>query len=119
MIRAAYRYQTVFPIQMAATACLYNLSKSEIGQKLHPSVLRQIVEVDLCAMKEFPQHQQLQKYVLLTICSDRILQDVNFNRFLCAKLVMECLCNYTDHSMNRMSVAICSIIGIQRFVYSV
>ena len=28
-------------------------------------------------METFPQHHQLQKNVLLTICSDRILQDVS------------------------------------------
>ena len=32
---------------------------------------------DLDAMETFPQHHQLQKNVLLTICSDRILQDVS------------------------------------------
>ena len=37
----------MFAIQMAATACLFNLSKSEIGQKLHPRLLGRIVAVDL------------------------------------------------------------------------
>ena len=32
---------------MAATACLFNLSKAELSQQLHPSILRQIVEVYL------------------------------------------------------------------------
>ena len=32
-------------------------------------------------METFPQHQQLQKNVLLTICSDRILQEVNFDKY--------------------------------------
>lgn len=111
MISAAEAYETVFAVQMAATACLYNLSKTELGEKLHPTVLRDIINVDLNAMEEFPQHQQLQKNVLLTICSDRILQEVNFNRFRCAKLVMDCLYTWQNHSMNRMSVAICSILG--------
>jgi hypothetical protein len=47
VLAAANRYQTVFNIQMAATACLFNLSKSEIGQRLHPKVLGRIVKVDL------------------------------------------------------------------------
>jgi hypothetical protein len=34
-------------------------------------------------METFPQHQQLQKNVLLTICSDRILQEVNFDKYRC------------------------------------
>jgi len=98
-------------VQMAATACLYNLSKGELGQKLHPSWLGRIVSLTMEAMHHFPNHQQLQKNALLTLCSDRILQDVNFDYFRCARLVMECLCGFEDSSMNRMSVAICSILA--------
>lgn len=54
---------------------------------------------------------QLQKNSLLTLCSDRILQAVEFDKYRCARLVMNCLCTFDDPSMNRMSVAICSILG--------
>jgi len=111
VLSCAKEYPTVFPIQMAATACLFNLSKSELGAKIHPKVLKEIVKADLDAMETFPQHQQLQKNVLLTICSDRILQEVNFDKYRCARLVLDCLCSWQDHSMNRMSVAICSILA--------
>lgn len=63
-------------VQMAATACLYNLSKQSMGQKIHPRWLGQIVQLTMTAMQNFPNHQQLQKNALLTLCSDRILQDV-------------------------------------------
>ena len=90
-------------VQMAATACLYNLSKGEMGQKIHPLWLAKLVDLTLDAMQNFPNHQQvssptyvfflvmcenfvylltlylslqLQKNALLTLCSDRILQDV-------------------------------------------
>ena len=112
---------------MAATACLFNLSKAELGSKIHPKILKEIVKskalilfeililfsfsADLDAMETFPQHQQLQKNVLLTICSDRILQEVNFDKYRCARLVLDCLCSWGDPSMNRMSVAICSILA--------
>ena len=76
MLECAREYPNVFPIQMAATACLFNLSKTELSQQLHPRILREIVEVDLKAMETYPQHQQLQKNVLLTIYSYRILQEV-------------------------------------------
>ncbi|XP_025110002.1 protein zyg-11 homolog B-like [Pomacea canaliculata] len=98
-------------VQMAATACLYNLTKGELGPRIHPACLQQVVNLTLQAMENFPNHQQLQKNALLTLCSDRILQDVTFDRFHCAKLVMECLCAFEDISMNRMSVAICSILA--------
>merc|ERR1719419_1791870 len=111
VLLCAREYPSVFQIQMAATACLFNLSKSELGAKIHPKILKEIVKADLDAMETFPQHQQLQKNVLLTICSDRILQEVNFDKYRCAKLVLDCLCSWQDHSMNRMSVAICSILA--------
>ena len=63
-------------VQMAATACLYNLSKGELGSKIHPVWLGHIVTLTMDAMHNFPNHQQLQKNALLTLCSDRILQDV-------------------------------------------
>lgn len=53
----------------------------------------------------------MQKNTLLTLCSDRILQDVQFDKYRCARLVLSCLCNFDDPSMNRMSVAICSILA--------
>ncbi|KAL3203573.1 hypothetical protein MRX96_011941 [Rhipicephalus microplus] len=101
----------VLAIQMAATACLYNLSKGTLGQKVHPRWLRQIVDLTLTAMENFPRNQQLQKNTLLTLCSDRILQDVTFDRYHCARLVMDSLLAFDDPSMNRMSVAICSILA--------
>ncbi|XP_043289937.1 protein zyg-11 homolog B-like isoform X2 [Venturia canescens] len=100
-----------FRVQMAATACLYNLTKGELASKIHPSVLKQIVDLTLTAMESYPNHYQLQKNTLLTLCSDRILQDVTFDKYRCAKLVMNCLSAFDDPSMNRMSVAICSILA--------
>jgi Zyg-11 family protein len=100
-----------FSIQMAATACLYNLIKGEIGQKIHPHTLKQVVHLTLMAMENFPNNLQLQKNTLLTLCSDRILQDVTFDRYRCTRLVLECLCSFDDQSMGRMSVAICSILA--------
>ncbi|GLV36988.1 uncharacterized protein CBL_02179 [Carabus blaptoides fortunei] len=100
-----------FGVQMAATACLYNLTKGELSLRIHPNLLKQVVSLTLTAMKTFPNHYQLQKNSLLTLCSDRILQDVSFNKFHCAKLVMDSLCAFDDQSMNRMAVAICSILA--------
>ncbi|KAL1117386.1 hypothetical protein AAG570_004712 [Ranatra chinensis] len=100
-----------FSVQMAATACLYNLTKGELATKTHPQVLARVVALCLVAMENFPNHYQLQKNILLTLCSDRILQDVPIDKFVCAKLVLDSLCAFEDPSMNRMSVAICSILA--------
>ncbi|XP_011688898.1 PREDICTED: protein zyg-11 homolog B-like isoform X3 [Wasmannia auropunctata] len=100
-----------FRVQMAATACIYNLTKGEMALMIHPSILKQIVELTLLAMETYPTNHQLQKNTLLTLCSDRILQDVAFDKYRCARLVMNCLSTFDDASMNRMSVAICSILA--------
>ena len=111
VLKAAKQYPSVFTIQIAVTACLYNLCVGELANKLHPHILRDVVNTDLDAMETFPQHQQLQKNILLTICCDRIVNDVNFDRFRCAKLALKCLGEWQDNSINRMSVAICSMLG--------
>ena len=46
-------------VQMAATACLYNLSRSEHGQKIHPKWLAEIILLTMTAMEHFPNHQQV------------------------------------------------------------
>ena len=111
VLTASRRYPSVFQIQMAVTACLYNLTH-EVSQKLHPHLLNEIVQSNLDAMEVFPQHHQMQKNCLLTMCSDRIINDVNFDRLRCAKLALNCLNEFQDGAMNRMSVAIISMLGM-------
>jgi len=111
VLRCAHEYPKTFLIQMAATACLYNLSKTELSTQLHPRILSQIVEVDMNAMENFPQHRQLQKNALLTIYSLRILQQVEFDKYRLTRLVLDCLCAWGDPYMIRMSVAICSVLA--------
>jgi len=111
ILRAMRLHPSEYHIQIAATACLYNLTKGEIGQKIHPRILKDVVHCTLAAMENFPNNLQLQKNILLTLCSDRILQDVTFDRYRCAHLVLDCLCTFDDSSMERMSVAICSILA--------
>uniref|UniRef100_A0A1B6MT34 Uncharacterized protein n=1 Tax=Graphocephala atropunctata TaxID=36148 RepID=A0A1B6MT34_9HEMI len=105
------QHPEAFGVQMAATACLYNLTKGDLATRIHPCVLAKVVELSLIAMENFPNHYQLQKNTLLTLCSDRILQDVPIQKYRCARLVLDSLCAFDDPSMNRMSVAICSILA--------
>jgi Zyg-11 family protein len=100
-----------FGVQMAATACLYNLTRGDLSKKIHPRALSRGVNLTLYAMECFPDEFQLQKNSLLTLCSDTILQEINFDRFRCAKLVLDALCAFEDINMNRMAVAICSILA--------
>ncbi|CAH1118716.1 unnamed protein product [Phaedon cochleariae] len=102
---------SIFGVQMAATACLYNLTRGELSKTIHPRALSKGVNLTLYAMEYFPGEFQLQKNSLLTLCSDRILQDVHFDKFRCARLVLDALCRFEDVNMDRMAVAICSILA--------
>lgn len=51
-----------FHIQMAATACVYYLTKGDISQKIHPHVLKQVVHCTLTAMENFPNHLQVSSH---------------------------------------------------------
>ena len=108
---AMKRHSKMIGIQMASTACLYNLTKGKLSEKIHPKWLKGVVDLTLDAMENFPTNQQLQKNTLLTLCSDRILQDVTFDKFKCTKLVMDSLVSFHETAMNRMAVAICSILA--------
>lgn len=100
-----------FGVQMAATACLYNVTRGDLSKNIHPQILSRGVYLTLNAMETFPEEYQLQKNSLLILCSDRILQEVCFERYRCAKLVLDSLCMFDDINMNRMAVAICSILA--------
>ncbi|XP_041695133.1 protein zyg-11 homolog isoform X1 [Coregonus clupeaformis] len=98
-------------VQLAASACVFNLTKQDLAAGMPVRLLGTVTQLLLEAMRTFPNHQQLQKNCLLSLCSDRILQEVPFNRFEAAKLVMQWLCNHEDQNMQRMAVAIISILA--------
>uniref|UniRef100_V9KBE5 Protein zyg-11-like B n=1 Tax=Callorhinchus milii TaxID=7868 RepID=V9KBE5_CALMI len=104
-------HPTNLPVQLAASACVFNLTKQDLATGMPVRLLTEVARLLLKAMEHFPNHQQLQKNCLLSLCSDRILQDVPFNRFEAAKLVMQWLCNHEDQNMQRMAVAIISILA--------
>lgn len=59
-------HSTQSAIQLAGTACLYNLTKGRVGEQIHPHVLRDMVHTTLTAMSNFPDHAQVQGAVLLS-----------------------------------------------------
>ncbi|XP_067308250.1 protein zyg-11 homolog isoform X2 [Pseudorasbora parva] len=97
-------------VQLVATACVFNLTVQELvlGMPLH--LVGNVVQQLLTAMKNFPNHVQLQKNCLLTLCSDHILQVVPFDRYEAAKLIMMLLGNHEDQTVQRMAVAVVSIL---------
>ncbi|CAF1291380.1 unnamed protein product [Rotaria sordida] len=98
------------PVQMASTACIYNLTRTPITEQIHIKYLAQIVQATMNVMATFPNHQQLQKNCLLTLCSDRILHEPHFNFYLLATLVMHNLLHYTDLAIIQPGVAILSLL---------
>ncbi|XP_030630419.1 protein zyg-11 homolog [Chanos chanos] len=97
-------------VQLVATACVFNLTTQDLAMGLPLRLLGTVVQQLLTAMRNFPNHEQLQKNCLLALCSDRILQDVPFDRFEAAKLVMTWLSVRENQTLQRMAVAIVSIL---------
>lgn len=60
-------------VQIAGTACLFNLTKSDLASIIHPSILAKVVDATLDVMEHFPCEEQLQKNTLLILCNDHIL----------------------------------------------
>ncbi|KAF7690154.1 hypothetical protein HF521_011958 [Silurus meridionalis] len=76
-------------VQLAASACVFNLTKQDLANGMPVRLLGEVTQLLLEAMKTFP----------IT------------NRFEAAKLVMQWLCNHEDQNMQRMAVAIISILA--------
>ena len=97
-------------IQMASSACIYNLTRSPNTEQIHVRYLAQLVQAIMNVMATFPDHQQLHKNCLLTLCSDRILHEPRFHFYRLAKLVMIDLHKYHDLVIIQPSVAILSLL---------
>ncbi|RXN14269.1 zyg-11-like protein [Labeo rohita] len=97
-------------VQLVASACVFNLTIQELVLGMPLRLLGNVIQQLLTAMKNFPNHEQLQKNCLLTLCSDHILQVVPFDRYEAAKLIMVLLGNHADQTVQRMAVAVVSIL---------
>ncbi|XP_065133113.1 protein zyg-11 homolog [Paramisgurnus dabryanus] len=97
-------------VQLVATACVFNLTTLELALEMPLRLLGTVVKQLLITMKNFPNHEQLQKNCLLTLCSDHILHNVPFDRYEATKLMMMCLENHEDQTLQRMTVAVVSIL---------
>lgn len=98
-------------IQVAGTACLYNLTVGALGPALHPSLLRSVVHMTIHAMTCHMHNHQLQKNGLLLLCCDSVLHHVSFNQYWVAMMALLALHNYADESVDLMAVGICSILA--------
>ncbi|XP_029309498.1 protein zyg-11 homolog isoform X2 [Cottoperca gobio] len=97
-------------VHLVATACMFNLTTQNLAEAMPVSLLSSTVTQLLYAMTSFPNHQQVQKNCLLALCSDYILQDVPFDKYLAAMLVIKWLRSHEDPTLQRMAVAVISIL---------
>ncbi|KAL0966277.1 hypothetical protein UPYG_G00293290 [Umbra pygmaea] len=97
-------------VQLVASACIFNLTNQDMAVGMPHPLLSAVVHQVLKAMRSFPGHQQLQKNCLLVLCSDTILQEVPFDRIEAAKLVMNLLNIHMEQTLQRMAVAVISIL---------
>lgn len=110
VLRAMQSHPSSLQVQLVATACVFNLTTQELAEAMPVRLLSSTVTQLLLAMKTFPGHTQVQKNCLLALCSDYILQDVPFNKYLAATLVITWLSNHVDPTLQRMAVAVISIL---------
>ncbi|CAK9304975.1 unnamed protein product [Gordionus sp. m RMFG-2023] len=107
-------------INLAGTACLYNLIKSPNVEKcVSLSLAKRVVETSLKAMQTFAGNQQIQKNVILLLCNDWVINKVTFDKLKCTGLVLDCLCAYKDNRMIQMCAAITSLIAAKMTVRQV
>ncbi|XP_074544558.1 protein zyg-11 homolog isoform X2 [Halichoeres trimaculatus] len=103
-------HPTSLHVHLVATACVFNLTTQDLAEAMPVSLLSCTVTQLLHAMKTFPNHQQVQKNCLLGLCSEYILQDVPFDKYLAATLVIIWLSSHEDPTLQRMAVAVISIL---------
>ncbi|XP_044224091.1 protein zyg-11 homolog isoform X2 [Thunnus albacares] len=110
VVSAMQSHPTSLHVHLVATACVFNLTTQDLAEAMPVSLLSSAVTWLLYAMKTFPNHQQVQKNCLLALCSDYILQDVPFDKYLAATLVINWLSSHEDPTLQRMAVAVISIL---------
>uniref|UniRef100_A0A3Q1H546 Uncharacterized protein n=1 Tax=Anabas testudineus TaxID=64144 RepID=A0A3Q1H546_ANATE len=110
VLGAMQSHPTSLHVHLVATACVFNLTTQDLAEAMPVSLLSSTVTQLLHSMKTFPNHQQVQKNCLLALCSDYVLQDVPFDKYLAATLVINWLSSHEDPTLQRMAVAVISIL---------
>ncbi|XP_019961544.2 protein zyg-11 homolog isoform X1 [Paralichthys olivaceus] len=110
VLSAMQTHPTSLHVHLVATACAFNLTTQDLAEAMPVSLLTAAITQLLNAMKTFPSHQQVQKNCLLALCSDYILQDVPFDKYLAATLVINWLSSHEDPTLQRMAVAVISVL---------
>uniref|UniRef100_A0A6A7FX02 Protein zyg-11 homolog B-like n=2 Tax=Hirondellea gigas TaxID=1518452 RepID=A0A6A7FX02_9CRUS len=124
ILRMMELHQKLTHVQVAGTACLYNLTTGSLGPAINPLLLRSVVHVTIHAMNSHisqqfeppnvesrPLFQQLQKNGFQLLCCDQVLHNVSFNQYWVARMALHALHGFNDESIDLMAVGICSILA--------
>ncbi|KAF6719741.1 zyg-11-like protein [Oryzias melastigma] len=101
VLSAMKSHPSSLQVHLVATACVFNLTTQDLAEAMPVTLISSAIAQLLHAMKTFPNHQQVQKNCLLALCSDYILQDIPFDRYLAAMLVINWLSNHEDATLQR------------------
>ncbi len=74
------KYHQIIEIQMAATACLFELTKYELGEEIDRKLAEEIIEALLLVKKTFPNDPRLQKNILSILCNDDMLPFLDLDK---------------------------------------
>ncbi|KAM8839028.1 protein zyg-11 homolog isoform 1-T1 [Synchiropus picturatus] len=110
VLKAMESHPTSLHVHLVAAACVFNLTTQNLAAVMPVSLISSAVAQLLHSMKIFPDHQQVQKNCMLALCSDYILQEVNFDRYLASTLVINWLSSHEEQTLQRMAVAVISIL---------
>lgn len=117
IIDLLHAYLGTVNIVLVSTACLYIFTQmiftnvTGVTPTLHPHLLSKVVQINMITMDKYSTNQPVMKNILLTLCSDRILQEIAFDRMACMQLVMDSLLTFQEPTLNRLALAVCSILA--------
>uniref|UniRef100_A0A674NGH5 Zyg-11 family member, cell cycle regulator, like n=1 Tax=Takifugu rubripes TaxID=31033 RepID=A0A674NGH5_TAKRU len=110
VLAAMQSHRSSLHVHVIATACVFSLTTQDLAEAMPLSLLGAAVAQLLHAMKTFPNHQQVQKNCLLALCSEHILQEVPFDKYSAATLVINWLSSHEDATLQRMAVAVICLL---------
>uniref|UniRef100_A0A8R1DSM1 Uncharacterized protein n=1 Tax=Caenorhabditis japonica TaxID=281687 RepID=A0A8R1DSM1_CAEJA len=97
-------------VQIAGSACLYHLCKMKRIKRLSVKEVNNCIERSLDAAEQYRSMTQLQKNVWLTICNDYLLHLDGIDFYRTCKVAMDTMLLNRDASVERMTIAIVSIV---------
>jgi hypothetical protein len=96
LINLLKQYRKLLDMNLIGIRFLHKWTEGELMRKLDKSMLENVLEVTMRAMKLFPYRYEILQFCGLILFNDHILQNVSFERYQCLQIVMY----YIDKSKN-------------------